>query len=65
MNLNNLKRILIAVIAVVVAWALISLLFKALVWAFFAGAILVVAAIIYSLIAVKLKRRAGGTAGLS
>lgn len=57
MNLENIKRILIAAIAIGIACVLVWALFKLTVFLVTAAAILLVAGIIYTVIALKLKTR--------
>jgi hypothetical protein len=57
MNFENLKRILIAAIAIGVACVLVWALFKLTVFLFTAAAILIVAGVVYAVIALKMKAR--------
>lgn len=57
MNLENLKRILIAALAIGVACVLVWGLFKLTVFLFTAAAILIIAGVIYAVVALKLKTR--------
>lgn len=59
MNLEAVKRILIAILAIGVACVLVWALFKLTVFLFTAAAILIVAGVIYALVTLKLKTRNG------
>lgn len=60
MDIQQLKRIALALLAVVIACFLISIFFKLIVFLFAAAAILVLAAFIYGFITVKLRKRNRG-----